>query len=358
MENGDETERTSPFWLILPFIITGGFLIPMLVYGLKHDEDPTYWFIFLPGVALCIFPVAKLLSLGIQACFKFGLFYCYCESFRYWFRSDYTLDPEFSAYRGRAQKWVLITLLTWIVVFLAVLVSTSFSAKARRGEQPKKSLAHGTSPSSSEGAGTEYRHEERVKSVDRDVVRAFLEGSSTHERLLLLDKLSLAFVPLPFVAMLAAGIFLIKSLLGKWWKSDRKTPLHWKIVVVGSIACFILPILASFRILDSMTTILRSEVVGFLRGVSDEATVTVNAQAASNPRELISALAKLGPLMAHHSHPTVRIEVLVVDNNRRLILNLGRDSDRPQEYWVFYPGYRVTRLNEIGRITTTLFDDY
>jgi hypothetical protein len=41
-----------------------------------------------------------------------------------------------------------------------------------------------------------------------------------------------------------------------------------------------------------------------------------------------------------------------------LILDLGRNSDLPNEYWVFSPVTGITSNNEIGRITTALFDHY
>ena len=41
-----------------------------------------------------------------------------------------------------------------------------------------------------------------------------------------------------------------------------------------------------------------------------------------------------------------------------MTFELGRDSALPQEYWVFYPKYRVTSNYEIGRVTTPMFDQY
>jgi len=41
-----------------------------------------------------------------------------------------------------------------------------------------------------------------------------------------------------------------------------------------------------------------------------------------------------------------------------LVGMLGRDSGYAQECWVFYPKYRITSNNEIGRVTTPVFDEY
>jgi hypothetical protein len=52
------------------------------------------------------------------------------------------------------------------------------------------------------------------------------------------------------------------------------------------------------------------------------------------------------------------IRVDIETDKGTLTLQLGRDSGYAQEYWVFYPKYRITSNNEIGRVTTPLFDEY
>jgi hypothetical protein len=52
------------------------------------------------------------------------------------------------------------------------------------------------------------------------------------------------------------------------------------------------------------------------------------------------------------------IRVDIESEKGNLTLELGRDSGYAQEYWVFYPKYHVTSNNEIGRVTTPVFDDY
>lgn len=52
---------------------------------------------------------------------------------------------------------------------------------------------------------------------------------------------------------------------------------------------------------------------------------------------IVSAWKELAPYWAHHSHPTKRIRVDIRTDVRDLRLELGRDSENLQEYWVFYP---------------------
>jgi hypothetical protein len=84
----------------------------------------------------------------------------------------------------------------------------------------------------------------------------------------------------------------------------------------------------------------------------------VNQQPVSDADKVISALKLLSPQFGYHSHPTKRIGVEINSENGHLTLVLGRDSDYPQEYWVFYRKYRVSSNNEIGRITTSVLDQY
>ena len=107
-----------------------------------------------------------------------------------------------------------------------------------------------------------------------------------------------------------------------------------------------------------MQRIVRREVKTFLNNVSSNAVVEINKQQIENKVQVIEELIKVAPLTAHHSHSTKRIHINIIDGDEGLVIELGRDSSRDQEYWVFYLGYGETYVNEIGRITTNLFDNF
>src|SRR5687767_10623748 len=107
-----------------------------------------------------------------------------------------------------------------------------------------------------------------------------------------------------------------------------------------------------------MTTYARRDVLSFLQNLSGNYTVYVNHQEVRESEKIISSLKEIAPYWAHHSSPTTRIRVDIHSDMRDLTLELGRDSGNPQEYWVFYSGHSVTSDNEIGRITTSAFDEY
>ena len=79
---------------------------------------------------------------------------------------------------------------------------------------------------------------------------------------------------------------------------------------------------------------------------------------AADADKIVSALKQTSPALGHHSHPTIRVRVDINSERGNMTFELGRDSALPQEYWVFYPKYRVTSNYEIGRVTTPVFDQY
>jgi hypothetical protein len=121
-------------------------------------------------------------------------------------------------------------------------------------------------------------------------------------------------------------------------------------VIVSGILLFIF--------VTSISTMVRYEVLSALDALPARPRTVVNGSVLPNPEPVLAALKRIAPQMAHHSHTERTINVEVQSGGNTLKLRLGRDSDRPQEYWVFYSGYPVTEKNEIGRITTEALDAY
>jgi hypothetical protein len=57
---------------ILPFIITGCLVGPVVIHGLYARETGNYWFIFLPVISICVFVWAKVASTMILGYVKCG----------------------------------------------------------------------------------------------------------------------------------------------------------------------------------------------------------------------------------------------------------------------------------------------
>jgi hypothetical protein len=125
-----------------------------------------------------------------------------------------------------------------------------------------------------------------------------------------------------------------------------------------SVGFFLVSCVTAMIAAGVITTYARREALNFIQSLSGDYTVYVNEQQVRDSDKLISALKEIEPYWAHHSHPTKRIRVLIRNGERDLRLELGRDSDDPQEYWVFSLEPEVSLDNEIGRITTAAFDEY
>jgi hypothetical protein len=76
---------------------------------------------------------------------------------------------------------------------------------------------------------------------------------------------------------------------------------------------------------------------------------------ANEIRMLFSELQQLKPIAAHHSHPTDLFEVRFTKDGGRYRYVIGRDSERPQEYWVKEAARYPFSGHEIGRIQSVSF---
>ena len=160
----------------------------------------------------------------------------------------------------------------------------------------------------------------------------------------------------------AAAIIALPFLLVNWMKYMKAQPVN-KLVVrhafpTKSVGFFLIPTLTVVVVATVMTTYARHDALKFIQSLSGNYTVYVNHEQVADSDKIISALKGIAPYSAHHSHPTKRIHVVIRSAVRDLTLELGRDSDNAQEYWVFYLEHSAIENSEIGRITTPAFDEY
>jgi len=127
---------------------------------------------------------------------------------------------------------------------------------------------------------------------------------------------------------------------------------------ITGVICFIGSIVLIIALCHLMELNLRNQVKSFLHEVSDNVKVRINGKFVKEPSQVITELKKIITISGHGSHATKSIDIEVISQDKILKLELGRDSTNDQEYWVFYPKYRYTSKNEIGRIITNFFDDY
>ena len=74
--------------------------------------------------------------------------------------------------------------------------------------------------------------------------------------------------------------------------------------------------------------------------------------------EMIQILKSINKVPAHHSHPTSEIIIEIEHNGNKSNLYLNKDSERQNEYWVYWDKYQLSSSNEIGRITNEKLKNY
>ena len=162
---------------------------------------------------------------------------------------------------------------------------------------------------------------------------------------------------IPFIALPFLVVNWVRYMNARAENRSRFVPVPVKFPV-KSVLSFAGPIIIAMAIAEIMASRSRAEALSFLRDLSGNYKVYVNSQQGHDPDGIVSALKATAPQLAHHSHPTKMIRVDIETDKGNLTLELGRDSGYAREYWVFYPKYRVTSNNEIGRVTTPCFDEY
>jgi hypothetical protein len=283
------------------------------------------WLIFIPSVFICLLPFFTAISYVIRLFIRSGGIKITPEMYRE--------DEQLKYLSEKAAHWVLISLLTWITVFL-LIASISISLMVKEHIQKGSKLITNGQPIN------------------------LSPGSESYTLLSILDFLIQYLFPIPLLALLLGVITVIILLVRKRPNNQMKSPKKIRVLAITSIAAFVLPTLLIFILSFPFISIVRRELKSYLRELSPKASVIVNGEQVKNPHLIIEELKKLKSFWAHHSHPEHYFRLEISDVNDGLTLYTARDSNRPNEYWIFYPGFDYSYSNEIGRITTSVFDDY
>jgi hypothetical protein len=137
----------------------------------------------------------------------------------------------------------------------------------------------------------------------------------------------------------AGSIISLPFLLVNWARYMKARPVDRLTVVrfgfpIKSVSFFLISCLVLILVASVMTTYARHDTLEFIKNLSGKYSVSVNDQEVGDSVKVISALREISSYWPHHSHPTKRIRVLIRSDSRAMALELGRDSDNPQEYWV------------------------
>jgi hypothetical protein len=159
------------------------------------------------------------------------------------------------------------------------------------------------------------------------------------------------------IGIIAWVVGLIAEIKRRRTKDISERAPARKLFFAGGII-FTGTIILMFLMVDVVKWQARKEIGMLL--VAEITSVQVNRQAMANSVQFVTDMRKIRNSIDvyHHSHPTKNFEVMIQTSKGNLKLNLARDSGYPQEYWIFYPSYKVTSSNDIGKILTTTLDEY
>lgn len=169
----------------------------------------------------------------------------------------------------------------------------------------------------------------------------------------LLDRTVYALQPVIILVVLAAWCIGVFAAIRA---RKRKPAYPWALLFAAAGIVFMGTIMGEFAVADYIRQAALSEILPRLScGIE---SVELNGSLFSKPDALLNALRGLHETIGHHSHPTTRYHVLVQTSCGPLALELGRDSDDSNEYWVFYPGFYSTQVNAVGHAFTDALDGH
>ena len=164
------------------------------------------------------------------------------------------------------------------------------------------------------------------------------------------------FISVLFVSgLISLPLFFIFSI-----KYSYLGHIKYRGVLRISTGVFVISILGIFLLSEILSYYSYQVTMDFLADIGEGYEITVDGVKEDDGAKILSILQSMdnSPFQAHHSHPTKRIKFAIKSHGESLELELGKDSERPNEYWVFYPKYKHTRANEISRVRTSIFERY
>jgi len=170
-----------------------------------------------------------------------------------------------------------------------------------------------------------------------------------------LDAIAYPIDLIPFITGTVVVVNMVKYTKKQRFakKNHKYNPFPFR-----SFLCFISSIFIPIVFGYGMKSTACEKVKSFLNEVYSDAQVYINGQKIKDPNQIIDEIKTVALLPVSASHTIKKIHIDIKNHDETLRLVLGRDSRNIQEYWIFYPKYRYTSKNEIGRIITNLFDEY
>ena len=308
-------------WRLLPFLLTGLVIFWMIRC---NSGDLAFYFFAVPFLTIICFGFSVLMTNAIRIVIKT----------KYYDLSQEEIDSDIEIEKLRIgiTKWGIIAIIAAITMLLSIVIVV-ISRSIISGNDAGQNLIRGCQPE-------------------------VLSCGFLYNLLFVIDIIIVVLGFAPLVAMAIGAIILFVYLIRL--NSEKDEPVQfYKRAGIFTICLFIIPIFLCLLISSIFEGVVRKNIIDTIEIFSSDASVLINGMEVENDTQIIKELAKTTPMLGHHSHSSDdRILIEVKDSKQGVVLVLGRDSSVKNEYWVFYPGYNSTYSNEIGRITTDIFDKY
>lgn len=306
---------------ILPFIFIGTIVLYLALHTTKGDI--TVFCMIIPLFVLAILPLLIGIGYGVQSFMLIQSLHIPQELMM--------SNPQIAELSRKGSKWFRMGLFNLFTGFLIIALIAIHFAQKEEKESP-------------------------YQIIKTTQLKNLREGSSLDIKLTKLDNFGHAIFKMPLVAIGIAAVFIAISFLYK------KPPIVGNrlrnVAIIIPIILFAIPMITTLIVGVVIHKSVLKEVKLFFNDISPNAKVVIDGHEVSNGEEIVQALSRVGHMPAHHTVSVNHFRIEITDANQKLVLDLERDEAIHQEYWIFYPGYRYTMANEIGRIRTAIFDTY
>ncbi len=171
--------------------------------------------------------------------------------------------------------------------------------------------------------------------------------------------LNYAFYLCGAIALVTLPFMLVNTVRATYKLPQRPTALQrWESMPKKSMMLFGGSIILGILLSTVVSAFAQRDALAFLTALTGPHIVTVDGRPIMNEGTIVADLKAVHYALGHHSHPTKTLRVSVDEGGKTLELNLGRDSQEPQEYWVYVTNSRFRAGSEIGRIVTSALDGY
>lgn len=110
-----------------------------------------------------------------------------------------------------------------------------------------------------------------------------------------------------------------------------------------------------FRLHSYFITQVRKEYRSFLSQPNLQVKINGRELGLEESKKIINQLKSIGLNRSSRSEPTKKFNIYIKHHNEEITLTIRQDSETPNDYRIYYNGYKTTTHNSLGRIKTNVW---